>query len=144
MTKKRVFPSLPPLMFYVTRTLTEPLSALSSLVPFSAQNASWRNSPVSFKKAGGPVTKRIHPASSFDYVYMHIVYQEIIASLCLHSSSSSPFRPFSHLALQASPIGQTGSKQSKSDWQTTEPRSLWIQNTVNDAPVTTIMLKVCL
>ena len=115
LTKKRVPHFLPsPSTFDVTRTLTKWFSALSSSVPFSAQNANWRNFLVSSKRAGGPVTKRIRRlASSFDYARMHIVYHEIIASLCTHLPPPSHFRPPSRVSPPR--IGQTQSKQSKSD-----------------------------
>lgn len=92
MTKKRVLHlSLP--TFWVTWILIERFSALSSSVPSSVQNASWRNSRASYRRAGGPVTKRISPPGFLDYARIHILYQEIIANLCTHSSSSSPIRP---------------------------------------------------
>lgn len=93
LTKKRV---LHPPPFCFTRTLIECFSALSSLAPFSVQNASWRNFRVSSRRAGGPDTKQIHPVAFFDYSRTRVVYHKIIASLCMHSPSPSCFRPPSH------------------------------------------------
>ena len=120
LTKKRVLCPLPPPTFDVAWTLIECFSALSSSVLSSAQNASWRNSLVSSKRAGGQVTKRKRPASSFDDAHIHTVYHEIIASLCTHSPSSSRFRPrtsnfksVKRRVSKASPISKRGNYEYK-------------------------------
>ena len=55
LTKKRVLHSPFP-TFCVLWTLIECFFALSSSAPFCVQNASWRNSQLSSRRAGGPVT----------------------------------------------------------------------------------------
>ena len=119
LTKKRVLHSLPshlstPCIKWALIELFFLSPALSSSAPFSVQNASWRNSRVSSRRAGGRVTRRIHPAGSFDYARMRICVsrdnRKSLYAFIHQFDRLLALRTFCHLFESAKP---RASKQSK-------------------------------